>query len=44
MELYLEKKAEQVFMKAKLSMKDDKATLDSIEQILIDAKVIKPKK
>lgn len=38
------KKAEQVFMKAKLSMKDDKATLDSIEQILIDAKVIKPKK
>lgn len=38
------KKAEQVFTKAKLSMTDDKPTIQSIEQILIDAKVIKLKK
>ncbi len=35
------KKAEQVFTKAKLSMTDDKATIQSIEQMLIDAKIIK---
>jgi uncharacterized Zn finger protein (UPF0148 family) len=35
------KKAEQVFSKAKLSMTDDKATIQSIEQMLIDAKIIK---
>ncbi|MBU3714314.1 MAG: hypothetical protein FGM46_05130 [Ferruginibacter sp.] len=34
------KKAEQVFTKAKLSMNDDKSTIQSIEQMLIDAKVI----
>ncbi|MDA7803356.1 hypothetical protein N8987_02110 [Crocinitomix sp.] len=34
------KKAEQVFTKAKLSMIDDKSTIQAIEQILIDAKVI----
>ena len=38
------KKAEQVFTKAKLSMTDDKATIQSIEQMLIDAKVIQIKK
>jgi hypothetical protein len=38
------KKAVQVFTKAKLSMTDDKATIQSIEQMLLDAKVIKPKK
>ena len=38
------KKAEQVFMKAKLSMKDDSSTVKSIEQILLDARVIKSKK
>jgi hypothetical protein len=38
------KKAEQVFTKAKLSMTDDKATIQSIEQMLIDAKVIQFKK
>ena len=42
--LIWKKKAEQVFTKAKLSMKDDKATIQSIEQMLIDAKVIKLKK
>ena len=35
------KKAEQVFSKAKLSMTDDKETIQSIEQLLIDAKIIK---
>jgi hypothetical protein len=38
------KKAEQVFTKAKLSMTDDKATIQSIEQMLIDYEVIKIKK
>ena len=38
------KKAEQVFTKAKLSMTDDKATIQSIEQMLIDAKAIQIKK
>jgi hypothetical protein len=38
------KKAEQIFTKAKLSMNDDKSTIQSIEQMLIDAKVIKIKK
>jgi hypothetical protein len=38
------KKAEQVFIKAKLSMKDDSSTVKSIEQILLDARVIKVKK
>ena len=38
------RKAEQVFIKAKLSMTDDRATLKSIEQILLEAKVIKAKK
>ena len=38
------KKAEQVFIKAKLSMKDDSSTVKSIEQILLDARVIKAKK
>ena len=38
------KKAEQVFMKAKLSMLDDKSTIQSIEQLLIDAKVLSIKK
>lgn len=38
------KKAEQVFAKAKLSMTDDKTTIQSIEQMLIDAKVIQIKK
>jgi len=33
-----------VFMKAKLSMKDDSSTVKSIEQILLDARVIKSKK
>lgn len=37
------KKAEQIYTKAKFSMNDDKSTLQSIEQILIDAKVIKLK-
>jgi hypothetical protein len=35
------KKAQQVFTKARLSMKDDKSTIQSIEHMLIDAKVIK---
>jgi len=34
------KKAVQIFTKAKLSMNDDKSTIQSIEGILIDAKVI----
>ena len=38
------RKAEQVFIKAKLSMKDDSETLKSIEQILLEAQVIKAKK
>jgi len=38
------KTAEQVFTKTKLSMTDDKATIQSIEQMLIDAKVIQIKK
>ncbi len=38
------KKAEQIFTKAKLSMNDDKSTIQSIEQMLVDAKVIKIKK
>jgi hypothetical protein len=38
------KKAEQVFNKAKLSMTEDKATIQAIEQMLIDAKVISKKK
>lgn len=38
------KKAEQVYTKAKLSMTNDKATIQSIEQLLIDAKVIQLKK
>ncbi|MDG1724816.1 MAG: hypothetical protein P8I11_03920 [Bacteroidia bacterium] len=38
------KKAEQVFIKAKLSMKDDLSTIKSIEQILLDARIIKAKK
>lgn len=38
------RKAEQVFIKAKLSMTDDRATLKSIEQILLEAQVIKAKK
>jgi hypothetical protein len=38
------KKAEQVFNKAKLSMSEDKATIQAIEQLLIDAQVISKKK
>lgn len=38
------KKAEQVFVKAKLSMKNDKTTIQDLEKILIDSKVIKIKK
>jgi hypothetical protein len=35
------KKAEQVYTKAKLSMTDDKATIQSIKEMLIDSKIIK---
>jgi hypothetical protein len=38
------KKAEQIFTKAKLSMSNDKATIQVIETLLIDAKIIKVKK
>ena len=37
-------KAEQIFTKAKLSLADDKATIQVIEQLLIDAKIIQTKK
>ncbi len=37
------KKAIQVFTKAKLSMKDDKSTIESIEGLLIDSKILKQK-
>lgn len=38
------KKAEQIFTKAKLSMSNDKATIQVIETLLIDAKIITVKK
>ncbi len=38
------KKAEQIYTKAKLSMANDKASIQVIEQLLIDAKVIQAKK
>lgn len=38
------KKAEQVFNKAKLSMTDDRATIQALEQLLVDADVISKKK
>ena len=38
------KKAEQIFTKAKLSMTNDKATIQVIEKMLIDAKIIDVKK
>jgi hypothetical protein len=38
------KKAEQIFTKAKLSMSNDKATIQVIENMLIDAKIIHVKK
>lgn len=42
--LIWKKKAEQVFIKAKLSMLDDKSTILLIEQLLVDAKVLNTKK
>lgn len=38
------KKAEQIFTKAKLSMSNDKESIEIIEKLLIDAKLIDLKK
>jgi hypothetical protein len=38
------KKAEQVYFKAKLSMKDDHETIESIEQMLVESGIIKSRK